>query len=87
MDRYSPVYQITRICHKIRQERKKKIISYKFGMATKGGQKRKHYFTCKKRRIMMGKESDVVFITVCKQNKYFLDYTARRQKKKKKTGP
>lgn len=39
MDRYSPVYQITRICHKIRQERKKKIISYKFGMATKGGQK------------------------------------------------
>lgn len=32
----------------------------------------------------MGKESDVVFITVCKQNKYFLEYTARRQKKKKK---
>lgn len=33
MDKYSPVNQITRICNKIRQNRK--TISYKFGMVTK----------------------------------------------------
>lgn len=49
MDRYSPVYQITRICHKIRQERKKKIISYKFGMATKGGKKKTLFYMQKKK--------------------------------------
>lgn len=80
MDRYSPVYQITIICNKTGE---KKIISYKFGMVTKRGKKENIKNVHAKKK---NKKKIVVLLTVCKQNKYFQEYTARSQKKKEPYG-
>lgn len=54
-------------------------------MVTKRGRKEniiKNLHAKKKKN--KGKENNVVLLTVCKQNKYFQEYTARSPKEKKK---